>query len=80
MEINFCSYFDIKYLSKFLVLKNSIDIFSLNYNHFVLALDEYVEDFFKRKKFKNIKVIKLKDLEQEYKDLITAKNNRELID
>lgn len=80
MKINFCSYFDIKYLSKFLVLKNSIDIFSLNYNHFVLALDEYVEDFFKRKKFKNIEVIKLKDLEQEYKDLITAKNNRELIE
>lgn len=78
--INFCSYFDKNYLSRFLVLKDSIDEFKINYNYFVLALDNFVEDFFQKQKLKNIQVISLKDLEQEYKDLIIAKNNRDLIE
>ena len=78
--INFCSYFDKNYLSRFLVLKDSIDVFKLEYNYFVLALDNFVEDFFQKQKIKNIQVISLKDLEQEYKDLIIAKNNRDLIE
>jgi hypothetical protein len=78
--INFCSYFDKNYLSRFLVLKDSIDAFKLEYNYFVLALDNFVEDFFQKQKIKNIQVINLKDLEQEYKDLIIAKNNRDLIE
>jgi hypothetical protein len=78
--INFCSYFDKNYLSRFLVLKDSIDVFKTEYNYFVLALDNFVEDFLKKTKFKNIQVISLKDLEQEYKDLLIAKNNRDLIE
>jgi hypothetical protein len=78
--INFCSYFDKNYLSRFLVLKDSIDVFKPEYNYFVLALDNFVEDFFQKQKIKNIQVISLKDLEQEYKDLIIAKNNRDLIE
>lgn len=80
MSINFCSYFDKNYLSKFLVLKNSIEIFNVEFTFFVLGLDNYVEDFFKKNKIKNIQVISLKDLEQSNKDLIVAKNNRDLIE
>jgi hypothetical protein len=78
--INFCSYFDKNYLSRFLVLKDSIDEFKINYNYFVLALDNFVEEFFQKKKLKNIQLISLKDLEHQYKDLIIAKNNRDLIE
>ena len=80
MSINFCSYFDKNYLSKFLVLRNSIEMFNIEFTFFVLALDNYVEDFFKKNKIKNIQVISLKDLEQSNKDLIVAKNNRNLIE
>jgi len=80
MSMNFCSYFDKNYLSKFLVLRNSIETFTFEYRFFVLALDNYVEDFFKKNKIKNIEVISLKDLEQSYKDLIVAKKNRDLIE
>lgn len=80
MSVNFCSYFDKNYLSKFLVMKNSIEIFNIEFTFFVLALDNYVEDFFKKNKIKNIQVISLKDLEQSNKDLIIAKNNRDLIE
>ena len=80
MLLNFCTYFDKNYLSKFLVLKNSIDKFNCQYNFFILALDDFVINFFNKYKIKNIQLIILKDLEQEYKDLIIAKNNRDLIE
>ena len=80
MSKNFCTYFDKNYLSKFLVLKDSIDKFNSQYNYFILALDDFVIDFFRKNKTKNIQLISLKDLEQEYKDLIIAKNNRDLIE
>jgi len=80
MFFNYCSYFDKNYLSKFLALKNSIEIFNSEVFFFILALDNYVEDFFKKNKIKNIEVISLKDLEQRYKDLKIAKNNRDLIE
>jgi len=80
MSKNFCTYFDKNYLSKFLVLKDSIDKFNSQYNYFILALDDFVIDFFRKNKIKNIQLISLKDLEQEYKDLIIAKNNRDLIE
>jgi hypothetical protein len=80
MSVNFCTYFDKNYLSKFLVLKDSIDKFNSQCNFFVLALDDFVINFFRKNKIKNIKLISLKDLEQEYKDLIIAKNNRDLIE
>ena len=80
MQNNFCSYFDKNYLSKFLVLRDSIETFNFEYTFFILALDNYVEDFFKKNKIKNIQIISLKDLEQRHKDLIIAKNNRDLIE
>jgi hypothetical protein len=80
MSLNFCTYFDKNYLSRFLVLKDSIDKFNNQYNFIILALDDFVIDFFGKNKIKNIQLINLKDLEQEYKDLIVAKNNRNLIE
>jgi hypothetical protein len=65
MSLNFCTYFDKNYLSKFLVLKDSIDKFNNQYNFFVLALDDFVIDFFGKNKIKNIQLISLKIIQIE---------------
>ena len=78
--LNFCTYFDKNYLSKFLVLKESVESLKSQNNFYILALDDFVKDFFKQAKMKNVQIICLKDLEQEYKNLIIAKNNRDLIE
>ena len=45
MKINFCTYFDINYLSKFLTLKNSLNKFNFEYTFYILALDNLVVEF-----------------------------------
>jgi hypothetical protein len=76
----FCTYFDQNYLSKFLTLKNSLDHYRSKYTFFILALDNFVIDFFKKNNFKNIQLINLADLEMTYPDLLVAKKNRSLIE
>jgi len=78
--INFCTYFDKNYLSRFLALHASLNAFKFSYTFYVFSLDEFVNVFFKKNKLNNIKVISLKDLEQEYKKLLIAKKNRDLIE
>lgn len=78
--IYFCSYFDKNYLSKFLALAESINKFKFLKTFFVLALDDVVLNFFKVNNFSFIKVITLKELEKEYKNLLIAKKNRDLIE
>jgi hypothetical protein len=78
--INFCTYFDKNYLSKFLTLINSLNKFNLTYTFFVVSLDDFVFDFFKKNYIPNIRVIHLNDIEKEYKDLLLAKKNRDLIE
>ena len=73
MKINFCSYFDKNYLSKFLNLKSSLDRFNFEYTFYVLALDNYVVKFFKENNFDNLKIIQLDEIENNYKLLKIAK-------
>jgi len=76
----FCTYFDQNYLSKFLTLKSSLDQYKNQYTFFILSLDNFVFDFFKKNSFKNVQLVKLIDLEVEYADLLEAKKNRSLIE
>ena len=71
--INFCTYFDKNYLSRFLALHASLNAFNFSYTFYVFSLDEFVYDYFKKSNLSNIKVISLKDLEEEYKKLLIAK-------
>ena len=80
MKINFCTYFDINYLSKFLTLKNSLDNFNFRYTFYVLALDNAVVEFFKKNKFNNLKIIELDQIENKYELLKDAKKNRAIIE
>ena len=50
MKINFTTYFDKNYLSKFLALKSSLDQFNIEYEFYILCLDDFVLDFLKKKK------------------------------
>jgi hypothetical protein len=78
--INFCTYFDHNYLSKFLTLKASLDQYKNDYTFFILSLDNFVSDFFKKNNFENVQLINLMDLEVEFADLLQAKKNRNLIE
>jgi hypothetical protein len=78
--MNFCTYFDNNYLSKFLTLKTSLDQYKKEYTFFILSLDNFVSDFFQKNNFKNVQLINLMDLEVEYADLLLAKKNRNLIE
>jgi len=80
MKINFCSYFDKNYLSKFLNLKSSLDRFNFEYTFYILALDNYVVEFFKENNFNNLKIITLDEIENNYKMLKIAKKNRDVIE
>ena len=67
MKINFCSYFDKNYLSKFLNLKSSLDRFNFEYTFYVLALDNYVVEFFKENNIHPIKnKVELTEFERWY--------------
>ena len=78
--INFCTYFDKNYLSRFLTLAKSLDRFNISYTFYVLCLDDFVFNFFKKNYFDNIRVISLNDVENEYKNLLEAKKNRNMIE
>jgi hypothetical protein len=78
--IYFCTYFDKNYISKFLTLKASLDQYTSEYTFYILSLDDFVYDFFKKNNFKNVQLINLTDLEMAYPDLLAAKKNRSLIE
>ncbi len=80
MKINFATYFDKNYLSKFLNMKNSLEQFDNNYKFYVLCLDEFVYKFFKNNNFTNVEIISLDEIENQYKELKNIKNEREIIE
>ena len=80
MKINLATYFDKNYLSKFLNLKKSLEKFNIDHKFYVLCLDDFVYDFFKKNLFANIEIISLDEIETKYKELRGIKNNREIIE
>ena len=59
--LNFCSYFDKNYLSKFLVLRDSLVNLNCNIIFYVLPLDDFSYNFLKNKNFKNVIICNLNE-------------------
>ena len=78
--MNFCTYFDSNYLLRFLCLYDSIKKFNFEFKFYVLALDDYVVNFFNDNSLENVVLIKLDSLEKEFPDLLKAKYNRNVIE
>ena len=78
-KLVFCSYFDFNYLTRFLALKKSLDLYSLKYKYFVLALDNETEVFLK-KNFPEINTIKLSNIEKQFTILNRLKKERSRIE
>jgi hypothetical protein len=74
--LNFCSYFDKNYLSKFLVLRDSLINLNCKVIFYVLPLDDFSYNFLKNKNFKNVILCNLNQLEKKFPDLNKIKNTR----
>ena len=61
--MNFCTYFDSHYLVRGLAMYESLKKVCRNFRLFVFAFDQYTYEFLKKKKLKNIILIKLEDFE-----------------
>jgi hypothetical protein len=78
--LNFCSYFDKNYLSKFLVLRDSLINNHCEHNFYVLALDDFTYQFLNENNFDNVIISSVQELEEEYAELIKIKRSRNLIE
>jgi hypothetical protein len=78
--LNFCSYFDKNYLSKFLVLRDSLLNLDCRHNFYVLALDDFTYQFLNKNNFNNMIICHVKELEKKYPDLKKIKSTRNLIE
>ena len=79
-KLNFCTYINKNYLTRFLTLKSSIDLFFKDYIFYVLALDNTTINFLKKNKNSNIKFIRLKNFENYFKILKKLKKKRSIIE
>ena len=71
---NFSTLFNYKYLANGLLLYESLSKNLKNFKLYVFAFDNLTYEFLKRKKLKNLILIKLKNFED--KDLLKTKKNR----
>jgi len=78
--VNFCSYFDKNYLTRFLVLRDSLISTGCKHHFYILLLDDISFAFFTRKKLKNVTYCKLDDLERKYAKLKILKKLRSKIE
>ncbi len=78
---HFATLFDSNYLSRGLVLLDSLKKHSsMPFKLFVLCLDKETEDYFYQNNYKEIEIITLTQLETWNKDLLIAKNNRSIVE
>ncbi len=78
----FATFFDINYLSRGIVLINSLQNNCVFFEFYILCLDEQTRIFFKERpnEFPQVKVITTHQIENEYPELAIAKSNRSLIE
>jgi hypothetical protein len=74
MKYNFCTLFDSNYLSRGLVLYDSINKLNINFNLYVVAFDEECFVQLKKRNYENITIISLFEFEDI--ELLNVKNTR----
>lgn len=80
--VNFTTFFDRNYLSRGIVLYESLKSNCTTFRLYVLCLDDEVFDYFhtNQEKYSNIVSLKLGELELDDNDLLKAKSNRSKIE
>jgi hypothetical protein len=80
--LHFTTYFDKNYLSRGIVLYNSLKENCNDFELYILCLDEFTENYFKtnHEKYRSVKTILLSDIEDTYDELKECKNNRSTIE
>lgn len=76
------TYFDKNYLSRGLVLYNSLKKYNQEFELYILCLDDFTHDYFLKNKntYKEIKLLKLNEIEENDVHLKEAKSNRSKIE
>ena len=76
------TYFDKNYLSRGLVLYDSLKQYTTDFCLYILCLDEYTEQYFtdRKEEFPNVVTLQLKAIEADDNELLLAKNNRSKIE
>jgi hypothetical protein len=79
---NLSTFFDKNYLSRGLVLYNSLKKHSNNFEFYILCLDDFTYNYFNSNKlnYPEIISIQLSDIEEEHEELLNVKKNRSTIE
>ncbi|MFY8096319.1 MAG: hypothetical protein ACOVMH_00765 [Flavobacterium sp.] len=80
--LHLTTYFDKNYLSRGLILYDSLKKHNQNFELYILCLDDFTHDFFTKNKdkYQEIKILTLSEIEQDDSALLTAKKNRSKIE
>ncbi len=78
MKENYITLFDYNYLPQGLTMYKSLKSNFNNFNLWIVCMDKKVENFFKKKKFKEINIIPLKDIENS--SLLAIKKKRKFVE
>ena len=76
------TFFDKNYLSRGLVLYNSLKEFTSDFELYILCLDDFTKEYFEKNKvnFPEVKILQLDDIEKNDPELAIAKSNRSKIE
>ena len=80
--LHLTTFFDKNYLSRGLVLYNSLKEYTSDFELYILCLDDFTKDYFEKNKidFPEVKTLQLIDVEENDTDLAIAKTNRSRIE
>jgi hypothetical protein len=80
--LHLTTFFDKNYLSRGLVLYNSLKEFTADFELYILCLDDFTRDYFEKNKidFPEVRTLQLEDIEENDADLAIAKTNRSRIE
>jgi len=76
MTLYFATIFDINYLSRGMVLFETLKKHHVEFVLYIVCLDDATKNYFLNQNYPEIKLIELSEIESEYKELENAKNNR----
>ncbi|MFK8060223.1 MAG: hypothetical protein AB8B78_09050 [Polaribacter sp.] len=82
MKLNFSTFFDKNYLSKGVILIESLEKYLEDFTIYVICIDKFTEEYFSENKniYKNVITLTIADLEENDTELQNAKTNRSTIE